>query len=491
MATVNNQTDFFNNENIDAMNLQTLINTLQKDKKAGGDQNALLLNLSKAIQEVVEEVNSGGNTPNSKVVTPNFKSGAPTPTPSNNSQVPSNASMQQAIGQLMGLLSELEGEIAKWGNDKSQINAGVGTSLLSEMDAQVKSAQDQLNKVLDSLKSSGFWGDLLKALEVVVGVVIAAIACLCGQPEIAAIVLVMTVLAVSGAMDKITQGISQLLQDMGVPPDVANVLASVIVIAITIAVTVMTCGAGAGAVAEEVTDATAETLEEGIEMTDMASNTAQDTATETTNTVSQVAEDGQQATSKWQQLKNFVQKIIDNTFGQLSKSTNLGIMAGSMAVGDTNFGQYLATLILSHMKDGKEKDALQAIIETIVDLMAALAGMGAGAAAASMSAAQQFNNVSNMLRGLQGLALGAGLAQGGAEFAQGATQMNLASETEALGEDQAGVTVSQALLAMINAQSASDNKTLSGQLKSHSEEMATLSADVVKEGEALTLALQA
>ncbi|MBS0605014.1 MAG: hypothetical protein JSS60_08300 [Verrucomicrobia bacterium] len=488
MATVSKQPDFSENYDLNALNLQLLINRIEKEKKAGGDQQALLFHLSKALEEVMGEVNSGASKASDKIVSFNFKGMAENEKFSNNSQIPGNASMQQAIGQLMGLLAELEGEIAKWGNEKSQINSQVGTAMLNEMTAQVNEAQSELQKVIDSQSSSDFWSVFTKVAEVVLAVVLSTVAILCGQPELAVIIIAMTVLAVSGLMDKATEGISDLLQKAGMSPEAANLLSAAIIIVATIVITIATCGATASAAADAVTDETVEVAEESTEMTTFSDSSEGSSTSESTS--SESAQQSQNV-SKWQRLVNAAKWLRENTFGRLPKIVNLGIVAGSMAVGSTNFGQYLAAEVLSKIKDGKEKEALTILIETIVTLLAALAGAGAGATAASTSSLYQLTNISTVLKGLMATEFAVGLAQGGAQIKQGSVQTDLSNETEVLGEIQAFITELQALTNMNNSQMTADTKTLSGQLKAHSEEMATLSADVVKEGQALAQVLQA
>jgi hypothetical protein len=229
--------------------LQTM---LEQMKNIGNGTPAYnIAQLTHMIEEILERLNP--QTPNSKIVHPDFAPAPPLKTVSNHA--PSNAQMQESIGQLMELLAQLEGEIAKYASKKAQANASLGQSLMSEMGAQVKRANEELQNVLQDQNHSDFWSKFIKVAEIVAAVVFCAVALLLGQPELFAIILVFTVLSQSGAMDKITQGladvISQILVAAGVPKatadTVAKVLADVIIIAASIIITVAPCGAGAGA----------------------------------------------------------------------------------------------------------------------------------------------------------------------------------------------------------------------------------------------------
>jgi spore maturation protein SpmB len=456
MSTINNQNFAIAQNLLEA-------NRLEHARIKREDPKALLATLSKSLEGILEQI-EGDDSSNGGEVNSGTQLSS-----SSGSEGPTNAQMQQAIGALMGLLSSLEEQLALLGNEKAKMNQQISQALVTEMSAQVKQANTDLQKILDAGNQSDFWGDFLKGAEIAVGVVVAAIAVLCCQPAIAIIVLAMTVLAATGAMDKMTQELSKGLQEMGIPADVADVLASTLIILVTIAATAVTCGASAGAVAEEATDTAANAAEEGIEMTNVTAEDTANTAEETAENAANKAGNVGKNASKW------------------AKAGKLGIFAGSQAVAGTNFSQYVATLSLSSMKDGETKDILTVVIELVIGLMAALAGGYAAAGVGAGSAA----NSTKVMGLLQNTKLATYAAQAAAQIAKGVTELQLAVATDELGKTQAFLTELKALIAMNTAQMDTDTKSLSGMLRTHAEQLVALTVDLNKAPAAEAQVLQA
>lgn len=478
MTSVNSNKPDFSGINLETTVISNLIKRMEDDKK-NEDPKALLASLKISLEEVLSVVESGGKS--DKIVRPNFNAAATdVEDTSNNSQVPTDASMQEAMGKLMGLLSDLEGKIAQWGTNKALMNSEVGNSLMNEMQSQVTQAQTELQKVLDNQKTSDFWSTFTKVAEAVVGAIICVAAIMCGQPELAAIVFVMTTLAVSGLMDDATKGISKLLQKCGCTSEEANIIAATILVVASIAVTMATCGAGAPGTVEATTDAAASVAETSAET---ASATAMSTET--------VAESSSEITEESQ---SFTQRLMNskyNIFKNLPKNVNLGIVAGSMAIGNTNFGGYLAAVLLEHMKENGTKEGLTIAIEVLVDLLAAIAGMGAGATVATGSAATQLKNASTLMDVLVKAQAAAGIAQAGGQFGTASAEFDLAEITGEVGVTQATLSLLRSMVMMNGSQSQADEKALSSQLRVKAEGLATTGSDLVKASAALAQVLKA
>lgn len=449
------------------------------------DPKAALAQLAKTLEGVLASVASGTGKTDSK-----SNPSAP--------RIPTNAQMQQQIGQLMALLSQLQGEIAKYGEQNAEANAGIGQSLMVEMQAQVQKANEDLQNILKNQQSQDFWSTFTKVAEVVVGAVIATIAILCGQPELAAIVVVFTILAISGAMDKITDGLSDLISkalvNAGVPKQeadtIAKVLADVIIIAASIAVTVLTCGAGAGATAEAVADVASTTAEEaGEEAVEMA-----DFAVDGEASASQAAESTESFTQK---LSNFLSKVgnwikENNIFNKLPKNINLGIVAGAQAMGSTNFGHDFMAAVLLNMKDKKTKEELETIFGTIINLLGALTGAAAGASVAlNGTATSAFSNSSSWLKALMALQVAGNGAQFTGQVGSGVTYAELAEMTADQGRTQAILSEIQSLVSLNSQQSSSDTKSLNAKMKTWATELASLSHTLNLAGSAIAHELQA
>lgn len=472
MATVSNQ-DFFD------ANLQNIIAAsrleMSRRKEKGEDPKAMLASLTKTLEEVMGQI---GKNKDSKA------KGAALPS-SLGSQGPSNAEMQKVIGVLMGLLGTLEMQLAQLGNDKAQASNEIGQALIQEMNAQVKQASQQLQNVLSDQNSSDFWGNFLKAMEIVVGVVIAAVSVLCGQFAVAAIVIVMTVLSVSGAMSKATQAISTDLQNDGCPKDIANVISSAIVIVIAIVATALTCGAASGAAAEQAVDTAAETAENSVEMSDMSANSADSTA----DAAPEMTDEVGSSTSRLSKIGNWLKQ--GGPFKSLPRPVNMAIFTGSQAMMSSNFAQYLATVCLSGMKEGQTKDALTTLIEVIVNLLAAIAGAGSGAATCAGGITSEFSKAASLLNVLEKGKTFAYSLQMVGQGAEGVTQLKLASDMDTLGQLQALQSLIQSLMTMNSNQAQADMRSLNGILRAHAEEMETLTADLNKGPAAIASVLQA
>ncbi len=216
----------------------------------------------------------------------------------------------------------------------------------------------------------------------------------------------MTVLTVSGKMDDIVKGISADVLDLipGVTKEQADLIAASIVIVVSIAATVITAGAcataSASAVAEEVAEAGGEAAQQGVEMANLSISAASEVAGEAAGEAV-----GEASETFAQRASNFLGKIASkikttkNPLANLSKTTKLGIVAGATTMGSSGFGQDLALVVLSQMKDSKLKNDLEIAINIIVSLMAAFAGAGAGASlvAAGAQACARGNALTGLL----------------------------------------------------------------------------------------------
>ncbi len=409
--------------------------------------------------------------------------------------IPSDYEMQESIGQLMALLTDLQGLIAKLGTQNNQANATVGQALVTEMQAQVKKASDQLQNKLKDQSQQDFWSTFTKVVEGIVGAIVTGIALLCGQPELAIITLAFTVLALSGGMDKMTKGLSDVLSkalvDIGVPKEeadaIAKVLADVIIIVASIVVTVATCGAG-GAIAGQVLAETA--AEEGTEMAEIAGSQAGEAAAEAAPEAVEASDSFAQKVGNF--FENVANKIkTNNPFNKIPKNWNLGIVAGAQAAGSTNFGQDFMASVLVHMKDKNTKQILETTLGILISLLTALAGAGAGISVASGPSFYSFSNITKPMVVLTGLQVAAGTAQVSGEVGLGVTYGELASNIDGQGETQSLLTMLQALVRMNSGQADADTKALGSKMKAWGSEIAALSHNLNAAEAAVARELQA
>lgn len=440
--------------NLNPLYFQELRNTLQKEKKTEAEQKALLVHLSHALQDVTDALSG-------KVVHPNFQGG------------PTNSQMQQAMGNLMDALAEMECVIAKWGNEKTQLNARVGNAFVKEMQKQADNVQKETEKTLKEIAKSKTTSLLVKIFEGIAAALLVTLSAVCPTmigPEIAGIVAIFSTLSISGGMDKAITGIATLIAKIipGISQDLAHLLASMLVIIVSIAVTAMTCGGGASTVAEEVTDEAAGSVENSF------------SSPESFQDLLDKISEG------WNDCKNAVESGIKQTFGKLPRSAQLALLAGAMATENSGFAEYTTKLILAKMPNGGEKEALSMAIKTLISLSAALVGFGAAVAASSFSVTTDLSSASRFLVGLQYAMLAAGCGQATAQFAQAGIQGLLAGMTLDVGETQSTLSLLQALIKGNANQLASDTRTLGGQLGTRAQGIATLTADLNKEEQALS-----
>ncbi len=363
-----------------------------------------------------------------------------------NLEGPSNDEMADSMGRMVILLQQLVLVLAKATQNKSNLELGMS-------DAQIKSLRqnyaDIINQIkkIDEEKAQRSVSDIFtKIIQGILAVVGAAVACLLGQPEIAVAIVVLTVLSLTGAMDKLTSaiagGIKDLLVAGGMDADeagkVADLIARVLVVVIVIVATL-----GAGAIAGAAASAAGAVEEVGIELTEVGGNAAEEAA--------QAAGDGSQnifsqALSK---LKDF--------FQGLSKLQKVTLMVGSQTILQENPAQaFIAALPI---KDDTTKEVLEVLMTIIQDLICAIGSLGAlsgGAASASTSAlgSKISNFLADYMPKLSTLFKAETFFQGVGAIPQGMTAVTYgeqAAATAAIAGDSRDLELSQFIMGQITS----------------------------------------
>lgn len=472
MTTINSQ----NNNEFELHNLAQPVNMNKKKD----DTEAELAHLSTLIEEVLASITPSANTTtSSKIVHPNFNASR-----ANQNNGPSNAQMQAAYSALVGLLASLQGDIAKYSNKIANFNADVGKALMEDMQGQFKQTIKELDKIAKEQADASWWSKFTKWIEGIVAAIGMVVATLCGQPELALVIFAFTTLSLSGGMEKITQGIADLISKAlvadGVSKEeadkIAKVLADIIVVVATIVVTALTCGAGAAEAVETTVD---ESIEGGIELTNFG-------AEETLSTTAEEVE------SNSQKLLNFLKD--NNPFSKLSRAKNFALLTGSMSVGGTNLGHDIMAAACSKMAEGKDKETLITAMSVIFGLITALAGAGASIALAagpeSESAlnsvlkniatkmktfleTQEFN-LSTALRTLMAIQVAGATIDASGKVATSVVNVELAETIKEQGVTQALLSELQALTRMNSEQSSTNSKALASEMKTWGSEIAVL-----------------
>ena len=158
------------------------------------------------------------------------------------------ANLEKLLAYLQLDNEERQAEMAK---DRIEINKD---SFKTEHDNRSKKIQktlDDMDKAEKSRKASRIFGWLMAALAVVVAVIacVATGGLAVGAVVGALVAIGMQVMNETGVMDKLTQGIAELLEKTGMSKQAAQILAALIITAAVIAVS---AGAGAGALATKI-----------------------------------------------------------------------------------------------------------------------------------------------------------------------------------------------------------------------------------------------
>jgi hypothetical protein len=144
-------------------------------------------------------------------------------------------------------------------------------------------------------------------------------------------------------------------------------------------------------------------------MTDMTLNSTDETVTTAEDIAPKVESYGQKLQNTLSKAGNAIKE--NNPFNKVSKTTNLGIVAGTQAAGSANFSADLTSAILLRMPEGKAKDLAKEILQTILSLLTLIAGAGAGASACAGPAAYQLKNVAAAVKVFTGLQIAASVGQ--------------------------------------------------------------------------------
>ena len=328
------------------------------------------------------------------------------------------SSLLEIMKQVSQVLNYFETSLAKF-DEAAQMKQSEAAQ------ASVKVAQHLMDKAEKTLKKiekehhqqdhRSFWGKVFKVVAVV-AVVVGVVAFLAmGQPEIA--------LAVAGAagisgLDKMAEkGISKMLQAMGVPPNIANILADVLLTAVIV---LGTFGYGTAA---------------GIEAS--AEVATEEAAEESTESL------GQKAGGLLEKIKSFV-----------GPRGGLTIVNGATTWGSLNTVQNIVEVLPVGGK--KKRDALIAleVIEVVTTVIAALVGGGGVSTAATgetvateastlknaMTKVEQFlNQYPSLPMALQGGMSGiGGLGSNLVQLLNGLDQLQMAHEMKHLATYKAG-----------------------------------------------------
>jgi hypothetical protein len=406
------------------------------------------------------------------------------------------------MGEMVAMLSQLEGLLAQLSNKRAENDNEIDTSLLQLLQQNVQAAKNQYDQLEQEMNSSNSWNTFLKVMEAVVAAVVAVVSLACGQPELAIMVVALAAVSLSGGFQEATKLVTEFLkkcnlteafQRLGLSKDEADkavaVIASATVIIATVAITLITCGASAPQAALDTAD---ELTTTGMEMTEMgngaatgsggaATTTAETTAETTTETANSASRNITRSISR---ALNWLKE--NNPMNKLPKGVNMAILSGSQATMQTNFVNNLVDAAAPNMS-AQEKEKLKEILGILVDvifsLVAVFAGMGASSTESSVSAESTLGKLTtrfqNWAAQSTGLMTKLQLALGGAMALQAtgqgmltASQYRTANIEQALGEYKSSQDILQAVLKMVNSDAQANTKNLTDLLSAHTQQTA-------------------
>jgi hypothetical protein len=200
--------------------------------------------------------------------------------------VPSSGSTyEEAVVLLAGALANMQVLLTQILKGKAKDDAQLAKEQVAGLEANIKVVANLIQQQIDAQQHEDFWQKVAAVFMMVIGAVLCAV----GMPELGAVMLVLGILQISGAMDKITHAIvHSLVENCGMSEKAATILADALIVVV---VTLASMGVGgiAGSFDAVATDVVDNALDDGIEMTNLAPEVAENGASEGANAVKQGA----------------------------------------------------------------------------------------------------------------------------------------------------------------------------------------------------------
>ena len=373
-----------------------------------------------------------------------------------NSFVPA---LQQAMAQMTAFLQNLQVKIVQFQNQISAFDAEAARAEVIATQANLKAVQKQVQKIYKKQEDQKILGIFTKVLESVIGVVMAVLAVVLVQPELL-FMAAMTFASAAGLTQEATNGIASLLQDMGVPEEVAQIVAAVLVTVVVIVVSIAAAPA-----------ATANAAGEAVAVSEDVANAAE----EISSAGAKIVQGLKTAASK---IGGFIKTV--NLFNRLTPAQNLVLMSTTQALMQTGLLSDLAK-VSTKKSSAEEQEKIQMVVEIIGSIAALLVTLGASAGAVagteqevqSAVNASKFQgllnrasqNIKNMVGSLSQLVKTTNIIRQGATAAEFAVAMSTGivgvvqgKLEETLGAINADLTLVQAASNMNSDETSSDGR---------------------------------
>ncbi|NGX39505.1 MAG: hypothetical protein KR126chlam1_00834 [Chlamydiae bacterium] len=288
-----------------------------------------------------------------------------------NGASPASTKFEKAMADMVMALQMLQVMITKYEAQRNNLNGQIAQYEVKLAKENLQKIQNEMTKVHEESekeKTAKFWETFAT---VFVTAVVDVVAIASGQPEIAILTTAMCALSESGAFKSATKGVANLLEDMSMHKEAANITASVV---ITLAVIAVTYGIAPTSAASEAANTTEE-ASDSVEMTTMnASEDAQEA-----DTTEMTEETETEANSSKSMLSKF--KSAFNKYN--SVRADLMIMNGMQAASSTGVVTNIAEAIATDMNySSKRKKALEEELTIIMAVISMVVCLLSGAAMA-------------------------------------------------------------------------------------------------------------
>lgn len=431
-----------------------------QESKNGSKKSKDLLQLATILQGLEEEITSTKGAISSSQVVP----------AANNSQGSATSPFGEAMAGLAYMMQMLEVAISKADHDKAKNDYALAQAHMKLAQTQYDEVQKKLQDIADEQakqKTIDFW---TKFAEIAAACIVTGIALAFGQVEIAVMTIAMTAMSVSGAFEDIANGVSDVLQDCGVPKLTADIVAKVLVLVVVIALTFYCAPESAAGEAVDTGTEIGEEATDSVEMTETAGSSAGSTASTTaTDATSETSKLGKvlKATKAFLQRNVRANLIVSNTLQTLSQ---------------INLNEIIDEIPQDKLSDKAKKDLelaleITLIVLTLLSSMATAVSMSGGVTSGTSRAARLVSKSKNLVKigqlisstlakGVNGAALvsaetarlGAVLVASALQIAEGAILIKQGNLTKDLANATANMDLLQVYMQMMNSSALSTLK---------------------------------
>lgn len=374
--------------------------------KTNAKQSQELLHLTSIVKELEQDmVDAKSGAPEA----PSEKAGKGPTVVNINAQPPqegphgAKSPFEQAMVDLALMLQMIQVDIVKAKRNQTNAETRISESMVTLYKAISKDIASKIAKQEHDEKKDKIFGWIIKAVETAVTAIVVGISLAFGQVEIAALMVGLYVLSMTGLTKDVVKGLGDalaaILEACDVPKKYAQIIGnSIAAVVVLVAIIVAT-----GAIAPE--DIPTEIANTAVEIGSTVSEDAASTASSLSTVAEDATETGEEAGNEVKQvskLRQFLRAI------KLSTKANMRIMAVSSTIMQLNISNIVVESVQAGHKgplSAKEKEKIDLIVNSILAVAALLGSIGGGDALAdSMSLGEVAGGTSKMVKALGSVA---------------------------------------------------------------------------------------